>query len=339
MSPEPTARPPRSRSARPNPTSTVTRAAPADEVDRRPRDPARSGTRGDLSRLARTRSRSSRSLTTEPSVRSAAVRRRGRSRRGSPACAPSRWSRRRRAAWPGPAAAAGAPRRPPCGPARRIRRARAPARSPPRAPASGSRSSGTCSGASARRAAPGSGWTSGSPAAARSAAIVPTSGMLIWKSDSISSRNASNSSSARSTSSISSTARSPALTASSSGRSSRNFGPNSFSTASSSLMSRSDMRPDVQQLAGVVPLVHRLVGVDALVALQPDQLAAEHRGERLGDLGLADARPRPPAGSGAAGTARRTWPWPARGRRGSRRRAASRSARRRSSGSPRGRSP
>ena len=60
-----------------------------------------------------------------------------------------------------------------------------------------------------------------------SAVMVPISGMLIWKSDSISSRNASNSSSARSTSSISSTARSPCLTASSSGRSSRNFGPNS----------------------------------------------------------------------------------------------------------------
>ena len=45
--------------------------------------------------------------------------------------------------------------------------------------------------------------------------------------------------------------------------------------------------PDVQHLAGVVPLVQRLVGVDALVALQPDQLAAEDGGEHLGDLGLA----------------------------------------------------
>src|SRR5271167_1093553 len=33
--------------------------------------------------------------------------------------------------------------------------------------------------------------------------------------------------------------------------------------------------PDVQHLPGVIPLVQCLVGVDALVALQPDQLAAE----------------------------------------------------------------
>jgi hypothetical protein len=46
--------------------------------------------------------------------------------------------------------------------------------------------------------------------------------------------------------------------------------------------------PDLQHLAGVVPLVQCLVGVDALVALQPDQLAAEHLGQNLGDLGLAD---------------------------------------------------
>ena len=47
-------------------------------------------------------------------------------------------------------------------------------------------------------------------------------------------------------------------------------------------------RPDLQHLAGVVPLVERLVGVDALVALQPDQPPAEHRGQHLGHLGLAD---------------------------------------------------
>ena len=44
----------------------------------------------------------------------------------------------------------------------------------------------------------------------------------------------------------------------------------------------------VQQLAGVVPLVHGLVGVEALVALEPDQLAARPRRDGLGDLGLAD---------------------------------------------------
>ena len=47
--------------------------------------------------------------------------------------------------------------------------------------------------------------------------------------------------------------------------------------------------PDLQHLAGVVPLVQGLVGVDALVALQPDQPAIEDRGEHLRDLGLADA--------------------------------------------------
>ena len=151
--------------------------------------------------------------------------------------------------------------------------------------------------------------------------------MLIWKSDSTSSRNASNSSSARSTSSISSTARSPARTASSSGRSSRNFGPNSLSTASSSVELALGQRPDLQHLPGVVPLVQRLVGVDALVALQPDQPAAEHRAPAPWRPRSCRRRPRPRAGRAAAGTARRTAPWPARGRRGSRRRAATRSAR------------
>jgi hypothetical protein len=47
--------------------------------------------------------------------------------------------------------------------------------------------------------------------------------------------------------------------------------------------------PDAQQLARVVPLVQRLGGIDALVALQADQRRLEHRGERLGRLSLADA--------------------------------------------------
>ena len=59
--------------------------------------------------------------------------------------------------------------------------------------------------------------------------------------------------------------------------------------------------PDAQQLAGIVPLVQRLGGVDAVVALQPDQRRVEDRRERLGRLGLADARPRPPAAAAAAG--------------------------------------
>ena len=45
----------------------------------------------------------------------------------------------------------------------------------------------------------------------------------------------------------------------------------------------------VQELTRVVPLVERLRGVDALVALEPDQLGVEDAGERLRELGLADA--------------------------------------------------
>ena len=45
----------------------------------------------------------------------------------------------------------------------------------------------------------------------------------------------------------------------------------------------------MQELAGVVPLVHRLGDVDALVALEPQQLAAGPAGEHLRDLGLAHA--------------------------------------------------
>jgi hypothetical protein len=47
--------------------------------------------------------------------------------------------------------------------------------------------------------------------------------------------------------------------------------------------------PQVEELAGVVPLVDGLGGVDALVALQAQELAARPAGEDLGDLGLADA--------------------------------------------------
>ena len=47
--------------------------------------------------------------------------------------------------------------------------------------------------------------------------------------------------------------------------------------------------PKPQQLLGVVPLVQRLGGVEPLVALQPDELPAEHVGQHPGDLGLAHA--------------------------------------------------
>ncbi len=45
----------------------------------------------------------------------------------------------------------------------------------------------------------------------------------------------------------------------------------------------------LEHLTGVVPLIERLVGVDALVALEADELAAEDVCEHLGDFGLADA--------------------------------------------------
>jgi hypothetical protein len=48
-------------------------------------------------------------------------------------------------------------------------------------------------------------------------------------------------------------------------------------------------RPQRQELARVVPVVERVVQVDALMALQADEPRADRAGQRLGDLGLADA--------------------------------------------------
>ena len=48
-------------------------------------------------------------------------------------------------------------------------------------------------------------------------------------------------------------------------------------------------RLDGEQLALVVPLVDRGIGVEAFVALQADQAGAEDGGQGLGGLGLADA--------------------------------------------------
>ena len=45
----------------------------------------------------------------------------------------------------------------------------------------------------------------------------------------------------------------------------------------------------MQHLARIVPLVERRHRVEPFVALQPDQPRAEHVGEHLGALGLADA--------------------------------------------------
>ena len=48
-------------------------------------------------------------------------------------------------------------------------------------------------------------------------------------------------------------------------------------------------QPRPQHLARVVPLVERRHGIEAFVALQPDQPRAQHIGEDLRALGLADA--------------------------------------------------
>ena len=47
--------------------------------------------------------------------------------------------------------------------------------------------------------------------------------------------------------------------------------------------------PQLEQLARVVPLVHRVADVEAFVALQANQIGIERRGDRCGQRGLADA--------------------------------------------------
>ena len=56
------------------------------------------------------------------------------------------------------------------------------------------------------------------------------------------------------------------------------------------VLARGFGEPDRHHLRGIVPFVDRGRDVEALVALQADQPAAERRGEHLGDFGLADAR-------------------------------------------------
>ena len=48
--------------------------------------------------------------------------------------------------------------------------------------------------------------------------------------------------------------------------------------------------PDLEHLAGVVPLVDRRAHVQPLVALQPHEAPVQRLGQNLADLGLADAR-------------------------------------------------
>ena len=48
-------------------------------------------------------------------------------------------------------------------------------------------------------------------------------------------------------------------------------------------------QPQVQHLAGVVPLVHRMMHIQAFVALQPDQVGLQQRSQHLGHFGFANA--------------------------------------------------
>ena len=122
--------------------------------------------------------------------------------------------------------------------------------------------------------------------------IVPISGTVTWKSDRISSRYASNSSSARSISSISRTGATPSVNSSAcrSGRRIRKSLPEDVVRAGVLGLATGLEQADLEHLPRVVPLVDRGVDVEALVALQPDEARPEAGGEHLRELGLADAR-------------------------------------------------
>ena len=136
---------------------------------------------------------------------------------------------------------------------------------------------------------------------------------MIWKSESTSSRKASNSSSARSISSIRSTTGSSVSIASSSGRRIRNSGPKSSSSRDGSLLRGAD----VEQLARVVPLVDGVRDVEALVALQADQPRARSRSRATSRPRSCRRRPRPRAAAASRARARGRAPSRARGRAGS----------------------
>ena len=126
------------------------------------------------------------------------------------------------------------------------------------------------------------------------ARIVPSSGIVTWKSDSTSSRYASNGSSARSSSSISSTGATP------SSRLQRlqqrplqqeSRGEDVVRELARVDAARGLGEADLDHLPRVVPLVDRARDVEAFVALQADRACASSAvGEHLGELGLADAR-------------------------------------------------
>ena len=145
-----------------------------------------------------------------------------------------------------------------------------------------------------------------------SALIVPISGTVTWKSDRISSRYASNSSSARS---ISSMSRTGAIAV---GRLERleqrpadqEVGPEDVVRGRVLGLAARLEQPDLEHLARVVPLVDGRVDVEALVALEPDQRRA--RATRPGPWRARSCRRRPRPRAAAAG------PAPGRGRRPSR---------------------
>src|SRR5579871_5959863 len=124
----------------------------------------------------------------------------------------------------------------------------------------------------------------------RGAFTVPNSGMVIWKSERISRRYASNASSARSSSSINNTG-APATSGSSACNNGRlirkrsaKISPESCSRSVSPLASARR----IAIICSAVPLVDSGGRIETLIALQADQLAPEARRQHLGDLGLAD---------------------------------------------------
>ena len=127
---------------------------------------------------------------------------------------------------------------------------------------------------------------------------VPSSGMVTEGLPQHLEQERLDSSSARSTSSISSTAGPrPGVVERGQQRPGRAGGSSRNRSGLAHLLVGRLGQPDREQLARVVPLVERLGRGDALVALQPDQHGVERLGDRLGGLGLPDARSRPPAAS------------------------------------------
>ena len=121
--------------------------------------------------------------------------------------------------------------------------------------------------------------------------MVPISGILMAKSLRISSRKASNSSSARSTSSISSTGglgRAALQRLQQRAPDEELLAEDVPGGGGRGLAARLE-QPDLQHLPRIVPLVHRGVDVEPLVTLKPDELAAEHASEGARHLGLAHA--------------------------------------------------